>query len=465
MRTHRTLRWSLAGLLAATGLAAMADAQAVSGGHVGVTICHQTGSGWVSITVDASAVGFRGHDGHSGDIIPPINGFGGRNWGDASSAVLANGCKRLAAIDTDGDSLLDARDLDDDGDLIPDAVDPDDDGDSVPDADDPDQELKRDRDGDEIPDAFDRDDDGDGIDDAVDPDADGDGIPDDTDRDRPLVTDLDDDGIPDAVDADDDGDCIPDTADADRDGDGVTDLDDTDLDNDGVPNSLDADADGDLIPNALDSDADGDGEADVEFTASEAEADRGGDERTAEVDVVDARVLVSAATCTIAPTSFAQTDTDGDGVPNVRDSDRDGDGIPNRRDRDTDGDGVPDRRDADADGDGQPETRAQALVAPLPLPAAIEPDAEVVLLARTERTDAGVPLEATVACVPINRMRIGKTGDVPMRTTRCSVTQKNGRTVLDTSGITGPTRVTVRLTAPAAGDRQRLDLTRQYIVE
>jgi hypothetical protein len=59
------------------------------------------------------------------------------------------------------------------------------------------------------------------------------------------------------------------------------------------------------------------------------------------------------------PSGGATLDTDGDGIPDVRDLDADGDGIPNDVEigddpsapRDTDGDGTPDYLDLDSDGD------------------------------------------------------------------------------------------------------------------
>ncbi len=60
-----------------------------------------------------------------------------------------------------------------------------------------------------------------------------------------------------------------------------------------------------------------------------------------------------------------EPDTDGDGIPDSKDSDIDGDGVPNSEDpdqdgdgvndkKDTDGDGIPDTNDGDIDGDGTP---------------------------------------------------------------------------------------------------------------
>ena len=51
-------------------------------------------------------------------------------------------------------------------------------------------------------------------------------------------------------------------------------------------------------------------------------------------------------------------DTDGDRVPDVRDTDDDNDGIPDNKDPDDDNDGIPDSRELlDSDGDGVPDSR------------------------------------------------------------------------------------------------------------
>jgi uncharacterized repeat protein (TIGR01451 family) len=88
---------------------------AVSGssehGHTPVTLCHATASAtnpYVLITTDDDGVlgagqsGGNGHDGHSGDIIPPFDytdnkgdpqSYPGKNWDAQGQAILANGCE------------------------------------------------------------------------------------------------------------------------------------------------------------------------------------------------------------------------------------------------------------------------------------------------------------------------------------------------------------------------------------
>ena len=56
-----------------------------------ITICHATGNGkYVSITVRVN--GLNGHDGHSGDIIPPHGSDPGQNWDAEGQAIWENGC-------------------------------------------------------------------------------------------------------------------------------------------------------------------------------------------------------------------------------------------------------------------------------------------------------------------------------------------------------------------------------------
>ena len=451
--TLGTLSFATVGALLLT---CVAPASAAPKGHIAVTICHSTGQGkgFVQITVDASAVNFRGHGDHALDIIPPVNGFPGLNWNSQGSTTYANGCVPVVLADTDRDGVIDLQDPDDDNDSIPDLVDADDDGDGTSDASDPDSPLKADVDGDTIPDALDPDDDGDGIGDASDPDRDGDSVIDAGDPDVPRSIDSDGDTIPDATDNDDDGDCVADSKDPDREGDGIIDATDSDLDNDGIPNSLDTDGDGDGAPNVLDSDANGDGVA---------ELDREG-EVQAVVTRAGSGVAFRAGACGIEPTSFSSTDTDGDGTPNAKDSDNDQDGTPDATDPDQDGDGVLNSRDGDADGDGQPESSPQAVADPIELPRALPADGVVDLVSRSERTDAGQPISARVSCAPKPSGRSVSMGDIPAKEVRsCSITRTATDYRLRTL-ITAPTIVTVTLTAPAAGNHLAFEQVRTYSV-
>lgn len=451
--TLGTLSIAAVGALVLSG---MAPASAAPRGHVAVTICHATGQGkgFVQITVDASAVNFRGHGDHALDIIPPVNGFPGLNWNSQGSTTYANGCVPVVLSDSDRDGVIDLQDPDDDNDSIPDAIDTDDDGDSTPDVIDPDEPMKEDVDGDTIPDALDPDDDGDGIGDATDPDRDGDSVIDSGDPDVPRSIDSDGDTIPDATDNDDDGDCIADAKDADREGDGILDSADSDLDNDGIANSLDVDEDGDGTPNVVDSDANGDGVAEPDREeAVQAVAARAG-----------AGAGFRAGTCGIEPTSFSSTDTDGDGTPNSKDADNDQDGTPDATDPDQDGDGVLNSRDGDADGDGQPESVPQAVTDPIELPRALPADGVVELVSRSERTDAGQPISARVSCAPKPAGRSASMGDIPAKEVRsCSITRTATDYRLRTL-ITAPTIVTVTLTALAAGNHLAFEQVRTYSV-
>lgn len=182
------------------------------------------------------------------------------------------------------------------------------------------------------------DDDGDGqIDPANAADADGDGIADVVDNDptrRGAGGDADGDGVSDVLDLDDDNDGIPDAqetdngADVDTDGDGVVDRFDLDSDNDGLPDSTES-----IGNDSLDTDRDG---------VLDDLTDNNGDGLADHV-----------------PVDMVPLDTDGDGVPDFRDTDSDGDGVSDLAEGggsvagtlDTDGDGVLDDL-TDADGDG-----------------------------------------------------------------------------------------------------------------
>jgi len=253
--------------------------------------------------------------------------------------------------DNDGISDEDEGDSDADGDGTPDSLDSDSDGDGIPDG----EEGSGDSDGDDIPDSRDPDSDNDGIPDVDEGnnDSDDDGIADYRDADS------DNDGIPDAIESGMSGD-NPASEPVDTDEDGTPDHLDDDSDNDGVPDvleassSLDTDGDGiydeyDTDPNDPDvntvrddvtaRDTDGDGLADFR----DADSDNDGIADGVEAGIVDPR------------------DSDSDGIDDIFDND---DGIDDRdasEDRngdnildallDTDGDGIPNIRDLDSDND------------------------------------------------------------------------------------------------------------------
>ena len=191
--------------------------------------------------------------------------------------------------------------------------------------------------------------DGDGQIDDASVDSDGDGIIDVMDG-EPMqfgsAPDRDQDGIPSGVDLDDDGDGISDIVEGslDSDGDGLIDSLDSDSDNDGLSDLFEADR-----PSALgiDNDRDGIDDAfDVDFT--------GGVDTNA--DGID--------------DSLTLADTDGDGMPDYRDSDSDNDSISDREEQllvslsnlDSDADGLDDAVDVDqtlgtdSNGDGQDDS-------------------------------------------------------------------------------------------------------------
>lgn len=462
-------------------------------------ICHAAGDGYQRTSISFDPLKGDTHYSDSGDIIPPVAGRAGVNWDEKGTAIFENGCVETQLDDTDGDGVIDLEDADDDGDNVTDVFDSDDDGDGVPDSIDADQAAKTDIDADGVPNTLDPDDDGDGVVDAVDTDSDGDRVDDNVDNDVVQAIDTDLDELPDAVDPDDDGDCIIDAKDTDRDGDGILDVRDPDLDGDGVPNALDVDDDGDGLADALDPDANGDSSTDS------IAAEDSGSARSA--------AATRAKSCSV--TADDDVDTDGDGVPNAvdkdddgddvpdaRDPDQDGDGIPNAedadddgdgivnsedpdatslvdssaidsdgdgrpdlRDRDDDGDGVPDLQDRDADGDGQPETVGQALVALAALPRSIPSNGTVALSKDGLRTNARQRATVTVTCTAdkaVTRSKVA--GDISASDLRqCNVRQLGGEILLDVRTL-APTRVTVRVTAPASGDHLRMDVVRNYRV-
>ena len=62
-----------------------------------VEICHAAGPGYASNEVSSSSIlNGQGHSGHTGDIIPPFEGFAGLNWDATGQAVYAAGCDAAA---------------------------------------------------------------------------------------------------------------------------------------------------------------------------------------------------------------------------------------------------------------------------------------------------------------------------------------------------------------------------------
>ncbi len=264
-------------------------------------------------------------------------------------------------------------------------------------------------------------------------DTDGDGTPDACDACNGLVkaatVDTDGDGVFDACDADSDNDGIADVVedrnnngdptDDDTDGDGIANYLDLDSDNDGIPDlweaghtasalaALDADlngvidaavakgtngmantlevtdvagatnnytlinTDGDAAPNYVDLDSDNDGINDIREsgriiadTNGDGMADGEDGDRDGILNTADNAVGFGAGTLPVI------LDTDGDGVPNVRDLDSDNDGINDIREAgpaltDANGDGMVDGTDTDGDGilgtaDGNPAAYGDA---------------------------------------------------------------------------------------------------------
>ncbi len=295
------------------------------------------------------------------DGIPDVKESGGTDpdgdgiMGSGAPSVDASGLTGtiLAALDTDSDGTANFRDLDADGDGDYDLV----------------EGGGTDTDANGLVDGF-IDANGDGYDDAIAasplplPDTDGDGLLDYLDG-----ADADGDGVSDQIDLDDDNDGIPDTLEGDgvvdTDGDGVADSFDLDSDNDGV---FDLAESGAANPAILDSNDDGQIDAGYTVGAN---------------GIADA-VETSAESGIVNYNSGVPVDTDGDGIADFRDRDSDNDGIPDVVEAghsdpdgdgvigtgvpvvnvsgyaggsssdlvDTDGDGIPDLRDLDSDNDG-----------------------------------------------------------------------------------------------------------------
>ena len=194
----------------------------------------------------------------------------------------------VGGVDSDGDDIIDSADLDRDGDGFPNVVDAEPDNGAVATS----LLTVLDSDGDGLGDPFDTDSDGDGIPDLIEAggtDADGDGRVDD-------LTDTDFDGFVDSFDSDNGGVTLPIP---DTDTDGVADFRDVDSDNDGITDAVenggvDSNSDG-LIDNMTDTDRDG--------LADIVDPDNGG-------------------------ISIANSDIDGDGIPDFRDLDVDNNGYP-----------------------------------------------------------------------------------------------------------------------------------------
>lgn len=289
----------------------------------------------------------------------------------------------ITLADTDGDGLLDFRDVDSDNDGLSDTVENGATGIDV-DADGIDDGFDADLDGTPGTDVGFTDADGDGIiDDLPDLDADGDGVANyrdlDSDNDGLMdvneagvddlngdaiadgsvvvntAIDIDGDSLPDYLDIDSDDDLFPDIyeaglAELDQDSDGVIDVA-SDGDGDGIADvvdnsdqfGLEADTDGDGISNDLDDDDDNDGTPDTEEPGatpplSGTDSDGDGIDDTIDVD------------------QTGGPDTNNDGVDDSLDGDTDKDGIPNSEDPDSDNDGIPDLMETDplldSDGDG-----------------------------------------------------------------------------------------------------------------
>ena len=303
---------------------------------------------------------------------------------DTSSCQLASASATASITlgpppDSDADALPDSSDLDDDNDGIADVLEQDNGAD-------------RDTDGDGVVDRLDLDSDNDGLldvqesgaEDIQSLDTDGNGRIDgvvgangladtvETGADSGMASyalnDSDNDGVPDYLDLDSDNDGITDmievgastshdgNQDARLDGsvgnDGLVDTLQTDIDNGGYDfdnnGTADAvpDSDGDGTADFRDLDSDGDGLTDLLEAGGSDDSPAGGDGRVDEFADADGNGLDDA----MAAVPLTVADTDGDGMPDYRDTDSDNDGLSDAEEGsdDSDGNGIPDYLQANA---------------------------------------------------------------------------------------------------------------------
>lgn len=297
------------------------------------------------------------------------DGDGIRDAVDSNTTVGSPiGGASSSIADTDGDGILNFRDLDSDNDGINDVVEAggtDPDGNGLPGTGAvtvngagitgfPNMKTPKDQDND-------------GIKDMLDLDSDNDGINDVTESGLPTSADANGDGRVDG--SDDDGDGILAAADGtpsawgdaitagspatplDSDGDGVPDYRDLDSDNDGI---------NDITESGLPASADANGDGKIDYTGNDPDSD-------GLLGAADGNPATWGDTPNATSPSGAK-DSDGDGVPDYKDLDSDNDGINDIRESglpasaDADGNGkLDDAETADGDGivgiaDGAPST-------------------------------------------------------------------------------------------------------------
>ncbi|MEN8169254.1 MAG: JDVT-CTERM domain-containing protein [Pseudomonadota bacterium] len=325
------------------------------------------------------------------------NGVGDTNGlADSVETSADSGTINYPVADTDGDLVEDFRDRDSDNDGINDVIesggsDGDNDGrigtgapsvdvDGIPTGG---PIVALDTDGDTIANYRDLDSDNDGLYDVIEadgPDANGDGMAGDT---APVVVDgsgvpadgnlipVDTDGdlVDDYRDLDSDNDGIPDVTEAggdDGDGDGIIGIGNPVVNGGGVPAGgpiPPVDTDGDGTDDQRDLDSDGDGNNDIiEAGGIDSDDDGKVDGFTdSDGDGFDDGLSVTPLPLPDGdgdgiPDFQDADDTDNDGIQDYLDLDDDNDGIPDAEEGDglvdTDGDGIPDSRDLDSDNDG-----------------------------------------------------------------------------------------------------------------
>ncbi len=309
-----------------------------------------------------------------------------------------------AAIDSDGDSILDCQEGgswdDADGDGNPNHLDLDADSDGIADADEA---------GDQGPWSWPIDSDNDQLPDFLDTDSDDNGLPD-QDEGRPL------DGHP----RDSDGDGADDYRDPDNDDDGIADIDELgadpqdppDTDGDGQDDHLDADSDDDAIADLWEGgagdfapipvDSDGDGRPDFQDDDSDDDGLSDLEEGGVEEEGAEPR------------------DTDGDGSYDFRDSDSDDDGLADAEElalgtdplaADTDGDGQGDRAEAELGSDPlDSDSRYEGIY--IVIPARRDVTRSIALQASVSVADVVILLDTTESMEPTLEALVAEFGNL-----------------------------------------------------
>jgi|GEM_PF-411382 len=296
-------------------------------------------------------------DADSDGVIDNTVAVGSNGLADTIQDATEADSLNFTVADTDGDGIIDSKDLDSDNDGITDLAE---NGNGTDSNNDGLIDGSADADGDGMLDSGDSDDssfgspgsgindtDGDGLANNIDLDSDNDGILDLVENPDGTGTDANNDGIVDGS--------------SDTDGDGILNSADSDDSNPGSPNSEPTDTDGDGVINANDLDSDNDGILDLHENPDGTGTDSNNDgvvDGSADADNDGVLDSADSDDSNLGSPNNVPTDTDGDGsLYNAIDLDADNDGIPDLHENtdgtgtDSNGDGIVDGS-ADSDGDG-----------------------------------------------------------------------------------------------------------------